>query len=284
MKSGSSEMVPTLKPRRINVERTKFSPGDPRYSQSVERGLAILRCFTPERPLLGIAAIADELTMSRSTTHRYVITLVALGYLEQEKDRRYKLGVRVIDLGMAALSATGLREQARPLLEKLRAQVDLSASLAVLDSTNIVYVDYLPSSRGGQALELEIGPGSRLAAYSTAMGKVMLAHLPKAELDQLLGKLRLRKLGPGTITSKSALRTELAKLACTDLVVENEERIRGLVGIAAPIRDQSGRVLAAIDLTAGKAATSAPELERTLGAVLLSSAASISERFGYSPS
>src|SRR3981081_4354996 len=90
---------------------------EPRYSQSLERGLAILGCFTPERPVLGIADIADELGMSRSTTHRYVITLVALGYLEQGASRKYLLGLRVTDLGMAALGSTGLREKAHPHLE-----------------------------------------------------------------------------------------------------------------------------------------------------------------------
>jgi IclR family pca regulon transcriptional regulator len=82
---------------------------EPRYSQSLERGLAILSCFTPKRPVLGIADIADELGMSRSTTHRYVITLLALGYLEQGASRKYRLGLRVTDLGMSALNSTGLR-------------------------------------------------------------------------------------------------------------------------------------------------------------------------------
>src|ERR1700677_4230886 len=80
---------------------------EPRYSQSLERGLAILGCFTPRRPVLGIADIADDLGMSRSTTHRYVITLVALGYLEQGASRKYRLGLRVTDLGMSALNSTG---------------------------------------------------------------------------------------------------------------------------------------------------------------------------------
>src|SRR5690349_17327870 len=85
---------------------------EPRYSQSLERGLAILSCFSARRPVLGIAEIAEDLGMSRSTTHRYVITLVALGYLEQGDSRKYRLGLRVTDLGMAALSSTGLREHA----------------------------------------------------------------------------------------------------------------------------------------------------------------------------
>ena len=106
---------------------------EPRYSQSLERGLAILGCFTPKRPVLGIADIADELGMSRSTTHRYVITLVALGYLEQGASRKYRLGLRVTDLGMSALNSTGLREHAHPYLEELRQRTSYTTSLGVLD-------------------------------------------------------------------------------------------------------------------------------------------------------
>lgn len=88
---------------------------EPRYSQSLERGLAILGCFTPELPVRGIADVADELGMKRGTTHRYMSTLVALGYLDQVAKRKYRLTLRVIDLGMSALNSTTLREHARPI-------------------------------------------------------------------------------------------------------------------------------------------------------------------------
>src|ERR1700691_3901902 len=123
---------------------------EPRYSQSLERGLAILGCFTPTRPVLGIADIADDLGMSRSTTHRYVITLLALGYLEQGASRKYRLGLRVTDLGMSALNSTGLREHARPYLEELRQRTSYTVNLSVLDGPEILYVDLVRSFRRGQ--------------------------------------------------------------------------------------------------------------------------------------
>src|SRR5271154_191505 len=142
---------------------------EPRYSQSLERGLAILGCFTPKRPVLGIADIADELGMSRSTTHRYVITLVALGYLEQGASRKYRLGLRVTDLGMSALNSTGLREHSRPYLEELRQRTTYTVNLAVLDGPEILYVDRARSFRRGQSsLDLNLRTGSRLPRYCTA--------------------------------------------------------------------------------------------------------------------
>src|SRR3979411_2880144 len=122
---------------------------EPRYSQSLERGLAILGCFTPARPVLGIADIADHLGMSRSTTHRYVITLVALGYLEQGASRKYRLGLRVTDLGMSALNSTGLREHSHSYLEELRQSTSYTVNLAVLDGPEILYVDRARSYRRG---------------------------------------------------------------------------------------------------------------------------------------
>src|ERR1700728_4603075 len=120
-------------------------PRDSRFSQSLERGLAVLRCFTPKRPELGISEIADELQMSKSTVHRYAITLVALGYLEQlNPSHKYRLGLRVADLGMSAMNATGLKEHAHPSLQELRQTSGYTVGLAVLDGAEIRYLDRLP--------------------------------------------------------------------------------------------------------------------------------------------
>src|SRR5580698_6887654 len=115
--------------------------GEARYSQSLERGLAILACFSLERPLLGIAELADMLGMSRSTTHRYVITLVALGYLRQGAQRKYRLALRVTELGMTAMNSTSLREHARPYIEELSRRSTFTVAIAVLDGPEIVLVD-----------------------------------------------------------------------------------------------------------------------------------------------
>src|SRR5258707_12538872 len=169
---------------------------EPRYSQSLERGLAILGCFTPTRPVLGIAYIADELGMSRSTTHRYVITLVALGFLEQGASRKYRLGLRVTDLGMSALNSTGLRDHARPYLEELRQRTSYTTSLGVLDGTEVLYVDRARSFRRGQnQTDLGLQAGSRVPAYATAMGKMLPAHLPASQLRGPLAEIKPTEQG-----------------------------------------------------------------------------------------
>lgn len=255
---------------------------EPRYSQSLERGLAILGCFTPERPVLGIADIADDLGMSRSTTHRYVITLVALGYLEQGASRKYRLGLRVTDLGMSALNSTGLREHSHPYLEELRQQTSYTVNLAVLDGAEILYVDRARSFRRGQSkIDLGLHPGSRLPAYCTSMGKLLLANLPDAEQHDLFGKIKLTKRGPNTITSKKALRDELDQVREENFAVNDQELAPELHSISAPVRNESREVVAAINLAAHSSMISLAELVDALGPHLVSTADRISARLGY---
>jgi IclR family transcriptional regulator, pca regulon regulatory protein len=255
---------------------------EPRYSQSLERGLAILGCFTPKRPVLGIADIADELGMSRSTTHRYVITLVALGYLEQGASRKYRLGLRVTDLGMSALNSTGLREHAHPYLEELRQRTSYTASLATLDGADILYVDRVRSFRRGHGkAELDLHPGSRLPAYCTAMGKLLLANLPEAEQRDLIALIKPSKRGPNTITSKKALREELDEVLDAGFAVNDEELAAGLYAIAAPVRNEAREVVAAVSLSAHSSMISLEEMVDALGPHLVSTADRISARLGY---
>jgi IclR family pca regulon transcriptional regulator len=255
---------------------------EPRYSQSLERGLAILGCFTPKRPVLGIADIADELGMSRSTTHRYVITLVALGYLEQGASRKYRLGLRVTDLGMSALNSTGLREHAHPYLEELRQRTSYTSSLAVLEGADILYVDRVRTFRRSQGkADLDLHPGSRLPAYCTAMGKLLLANLPEAEQRDVIAAMKPTKRGPNTITSKKALREDLDEVLDAGFAVNDEELAAGLHAIAAPVRNEAREVVAAVSLSAQSSMISLEEMVDALGPHLVSTADRVSARLGY---
>jgi IclR family pca regulon transcriptional regulator len=255
---------------------------EPRYSRSLERGLAILACFTSSRPTLGIADIADDLGMSRSTTHRYVITLVALGYLEQGASRKYRLGLKVTDLGMAALNSTGLREHAHEYLEELRQRTSYTIGLAVLDGAEVLYVDRARSFRRVRdQVDLDLHPGSRLPTYCTAMGKVLLANLPDGKQSELLSDMTLTKHGPNTITSKKTLLQELHTVLNEDFAVNDEELAADVYAIAAPVRNEARDVVAALDLSAAASMISLEELVDALGPHLVSTADSISARLGY---
>ena len=181
----------------------------PDFSQSLERGLVILEGFTPERRVQGIADVADELGMARPMTHRYMSTLAALGYLERAPKRKYCLALGVTKLGMSAMSGTSLHEHAGLYLEELGKRTGFTVTIAVLDGPKILLVDRLRGHRRGQRqIDLDQAPGSRLPAYCTAAGKLLLAYLPKSERQRAISAMRLTRRTPNTITSRGALRSE----------------------------------------------------------------------------
>src|ERR1700728_748557 len=276
--------MPAMSPRRHEPEGSERIPTlrEPRYSQSLERGLGILGCFTPRRALLGLAEIVDELGMSRSTTHRDMVTLVALGFLEQGASRKYRLGVRVTDLGMSVLNSTGLREPSRPYLQELRQRTSYTANLSVLDGSEILYVERARSFRCGQhRIDLNLRPRSRLPAHCTSMGKILLATLAESERDELIAVMTLKRHGPNTITSKKALRAELDLVLDEGIAVNDEELAAGLVSIACPVRDGDQEVVAAVNLAAHASMISSEEMINRLLPDLLAAADDISARLGY---
>jgi IclR family pca regulon transcriptional regulator len=251
-----------------------------RYSQSLERGLAILGSFTPRRPVLGVGDIARELEMSRSTTHRYMSTLLVLGYLEQDPSRKYRLGLRVTELGMSTSSSTGLREHSHAYLEELARQVSLTVSLGVLDGSDVLYVDRVQSLRREQNVG-ELDRRTRLPAHCTAMGKLLLAHLPAAPRRELVKSMQLGSGTPNAITSRAELESELDAIANADLAVNDEELAAGLYAIAAPVRDSNGEVCASVSLAAASLTISLDGLLDGLGPHLISTVDRISARLGY---
>ena len=150
-------------------------------SQSLERGLAILSAFDSDRPLIGVSELSRELELSRSTAHRYIATLAHLGYLQQDPDsKRYRLGPRVLDLGFSAINSMDVREISAPHLRRLSDETGHTVNLAILDGTDVVYIERCRTARPGQReIDLNLHVGARLPAYCTAMGKAILAFVPE---------------------------------------------------------------------------------------------------------
>jgi IclR family pca regulon transcriptional regulator len=251
-----------------------------RYSQSLERGLAILRAFSPDRPWMGIAEIAEELEMSRPTAHRYASTLVALNYLEQGPRRKYRLGMRAGDPGRSAVSSTAVRNLPSHHLAHLRNRSSCTASIAVLDGTDIVYVDRVRSSLRGQSeVATRLGRGSRLAASGTAMGKVLLAHAPHAQREEALDAGATKE----SITERANLLAELDRIREKGFALADQVHVEGHRCVAAPIRSRSGEVIAAVEVAAAKSVFSRAEALDRLLPLVVASAEEMSVQLGYSP-
>jgi IclR family pca regulon transcriptional regulator len=252
------------------------------YSQSLQRGLAILQSYTSGRPLLGVSELSRQVGLTRSTAHRYVTTLAALGYLQQDlPTKKYRLGPRVLDLGFSAINSMELRDIGSPHLQELSEETGHTVNMAVLDGGDIVYLERCRSTQQGQReIDLNLHIGSRLPAYCTSMGKVLLANLPKADLERVLDGIRFAQRGPNTLTARKALVEELARVRVARLAVNNEELAYGLRSIAVPVCSQNGEVVAAINLAVHRSMVSLDDLVVKLAPALQRTADAISARIG----
>jgi IclR family pca regulon transcriptional regulator len=220
------------------------------FSQSLERGLLILSALAGRRAVLGIADIAREVNLSKSTTYRYAATLTQLDYLHQDPDtKKYSLGPKAVDLGYAAINSMELTRVAARPLQALSDETGYTVNMAVLDGADIVYVDRRRSGRAvAFGMELNLHIGSRLPAYCTSMGKVLLAYRDPAALRPILDRTDLARRGPKTITAREQLMTALTRVRHSGLAVNDEELAPGLRSLAAPVRDRTGAVVAAVNI------------------------------------
>ncbi|WP_219468762.1 IclR family transcriptional regulator domain-containing protein [Nonomuraea rhizosphaerae] len=215
------------------------------HVQSLARGLAVIRAFSATAPELTLSEVARATDLSRAAARRFLITLTDLGYVRTE-GRLFSLTPRVLELGYAYLSSLSLPEVADPHLERLAAEVHESASVAVLDGQEVVYVARVATAR---IMRVTINIGTRFPAYCTSMGRVLLAALPPERLDAYLEAADLRGLTASTITEPDALRAELEQVREHGWAMVDQELEEGLRSIAAPIRDRSGQAVAAVNVS-----------------------------------
>jgi IclR family transcriptional regulator, pca regulon regulatory protein len=216
------------------------------FVQSLDRGLAVIRAFGPDRERLSLSEVARATGLTRAATRRFLLTLVELGYVRSD-GREFSLRPRVLELGYAYLSGLALPEIAAPHLEELVAKVRESSSISVLDGDHIVYVARVPTKR---IMTVAISVGTRFPAYATSMGRVMLAAMSPESLDLYLARANLDALTGRTVTDPEALRAVIGDVARQGYALVDQELEEGLRAIALPIHGKGGSVTAAINLSA----------------------------------
>lgn len=215
------------------------------YVQSFARGLEVLRSFGAEAPSQTLSECAERVGLTRAGARRILLTLQTLGYVEQD-GRQFRLTPRVLELGFAYLSAQPWWHLAQPVMEELTRDLRESSSAAVLDGDDIVYVLRVPAHR---IMSINLGVGTRLPAYCTSMGRVLLAALPEDERARRVGAMTLTARTPRTVTDRDALLDVLARVRRQGWALIDQELELGLLSLAAPIRDRSGRVVAAVNVS-----------------------------------
>jgi DNA-binding IclR family transcriptional regulator len=252
----------------------------PEGLSSVRNAARLLKVFLSREESIGVSELARRLDLAKSTVHRILTTLAGQGLIEQDRTTGgYRLGLVVFELGEAVRVHLDLHAAAGPVLASLREQTGESSQVGVLDGTEVVYVDRLESS---QSLRLFTETGRRVPVHCTSSGKVLLSHLPQAALDDLLDRLVLTRHTPHTIHDVDALRAELDRVRRRGWAEAVNEREIGVASVAAPVRDATGRVVAAVSIGAPVIRLGSAR-RRQLGALITEAGEAISRRLGFSP-
>lgn len=224
----------------------------PDFVEALARGLDVLRSFDARRPRMSLTEVAGSSDLARPTARRLLLTLEELGYV-RVVDGQFELTPRVLDLGMAYVSALGLWEIARPHLEELVAATGESSSMGELDGCDIVYVARVAVPK---IISLRVEIGTRFPALQTSQGKVLLASLDEAALHAALAQPSRAGLPPFPARPASVIERELSEVRARGWALADEELAPGIRSVAAPVRDGTGRVRAAMNVTVHAAETS----------------------------
>jgi IclR family pca regulon transcriptional regulator len=230
----------------------------PEFVEALARGLDVLACFGPAARTMSLSEVAAAAGLARPTARRLLLTLEELGYVRSDGGG-FSLTPRVLDLGMAYVGSLGLWDVARPHLEELVAQTGESSSVAQLDGADIVYVARVS---GAEADHAPGGDRHPLPAAQTSQGKVLLAALPLDELDRTLALPSRAGLPTYIGRTPEQLREELTAVRARGWALADEELAPGVRSVAVPVRDGTGAVRAAMNVTVHAAETS---IERLLG-------------------
>jgi IclR family pca regulon transcriptional regulator len=230
----------------------------PEFVRSLDRGLAVIRAFSAEAPSLTLSDVARATGLTRAAARRFLLTLEALGYVASD-GRRFHLRPKVLELGYAYLSSLSFEEVALEHMRELVEEVHESSSASVLDGTEIVYVARVPAKR---IMSIGLNVGTRLPAFCTSMGRVLLAALPEASLDNYFRKAELEARTSRTVTDEGRLRRILADVRHQGWAMVDQELEDGVRSVAIPIRGPGRTVLAAMNISAHAARVRLDDLRK----------------------
>ncbi len=247
----------------------------PDFIEALARGLGVIAAFRPGRPVLSLAEVATATGLARPTARRILLTLAELGYVRPAAGG-FALTPRVLELGMAYVHSMGLWEIARPHMERLVASTHESSSIAQLDGSDVVYVARVSVPK---IVTLAVDIGTRFPALPTSLGKVLLAAVPADEVDRILAEPSRSGVIPRWQPDRAERDAELAQVRARGWALTDEKLAAGIRSVAAPLRNGSGRVIAALNVNAHAAETSVQKLVEEHLPLLLATAGEISADF-----
>jgi IclR family transcriptional regulator, KDG regulon repressor len=246
--------------------------------QSVERTLDIVETLSINRTGVGVTELAKNLDLHKSTVHRLLTTLMMRKYVEQDSDTgKYRLSVKLFELGNAVLSKLNMRAHAMPFLRELRERCRETVQLSIVDQNQVLYIDVLESP---EKIGVKAQIGERAPLYCTAAGKVWLAGLPEERFDEVMREAVLESHTSRSITNLETLKDQVKKIKQTGIATDQGEYNGDLRGVAAAIKNYRGRTIACLSL-AVPSSRFQEEQYQTLGSFVKETADKISYSIGY---
>ena len=252
-------------------EKAAPRPGDS-YVQSFARGLEVIRTFSAAAPQQTLTEVAGRSGLTRAGARRILLTLQTLGYVETD-GRQFRLTPRILDLGFAYLSSMPIWNLAEPVMEGLVERVKESCSAAVLEGADIIYVLRVPTHK---IMRINLGVGSRLPAYCTSMGRILLGSLPDEEIERRLAATELQARTQHTLTRAEDVLARVRQARDQGWCLVDQELEEGLISMAAPVVNRNGRVIAALNISGQANRSNAFDMQNRMLPHLLQAAQSIS--------
>jgi len=252
-----SESEVSAAPPKNSVDSDAFT-GDPNFMTSLARGLAVIQAFSQRRHHLTISQVSTTTGLSRAAVRRCLYTLAKLGFAGSDDNRHFFLRPRILALGHSYISSMPLATAAQPVLEHISHLLHESCSIATLDGVDIVYIARANVTR---IMSIDLGVGSRLPAFCTSMGRAILANLPPEELDSVLARVEFKRYTERTITNPAKLTQALRQIRRDGYSIIDQELEHGLLSMAVPIQNPSGKVVAALNIGAHAQRVSIQEMQ-----------------------
>jgi IclR family pca regulon transcriptional regulator len=249
------------------------------FIHSLGRGLKILELLAQSREPMTLSKISVPMGLTLPTAYRFLFTLESLGFVEKDREMKsYRVAPKVLGLGYGLFQSSDLWQTAHPYLVRASKEYNETFNLAILDGIDILYIDRVKTQK---ILTINLEIGSKLPAYCTAMGRVLLAYLPMGEAVDIIAKSPMEQVTPRTVVSPDALKAILEEVREKGYAVNNGELAFELISVAAPVRDRAGKVLAALNMAVNAAQYDTGRVDEELAPIVKQVALKISHAIGF---
>jgi len=229
--------------------------------QSLIKGLTVIQAFNQDRATMTLSEVASTTGFTRAAARRFLLTLVSEGYAKQE-GKQFSLTAKVLNLGFAYLASQDIWQNAKPLMQQLVEQLNESCSVAVLEGEDVVYVGRVATTKRLMSVSLNVG--TRLPAFATSLGRVLLADMTNVALIDFLSSCQLEQYTPHTLMNKAELAGEISRVNLQGYSLVEQELELGLTSISVPVRNHTGKVLAALSISTHISQTTTEQVLTTI--------------------